>query len=406
MTSSTMWRILTGFGLLEHREEKETTHEDAEDSSHPKEDIIREGEDSSDTSDSTNTPILTPSSTDSSSGDNPVPLDSAPSLPPPVLLVPARNTIIRCACRDQVYRQRHQATTDDIREESRQPVLWRRLGPCLEVAVPQPALSLPHGGVAAEDIVPERGSVLGSNWLRARVGRPSTPPSLLPSTGRNCVADPFLGDSPAHHRSSEPQPSAPQELSESTITLGRDGYTPTTTTITKNESSPPSPSPPLKPATKSAKPRYTHGLAMARAAGHIVVPHRTPPLPRGPPRSDYRDARAVSMAIVSSRRQEYPERDRHAEPWRDDQREARTYACHEIGPRHARDRLWFHQDIRKGYVDRVMKQSDCDRDWMEERMDDSVGTGEKTLVWRLVPRSGSFGPGWVFLDPIHGWIRC
>ncbi|KAI1744608.1 hypothetical protein F4680DRAFT_405494 [Xylaria scruposa] len=404
-----MWRILTGFGLLEHRKEEETIQGD-EEITREEETGREDDEDSSDTSDLTN---LTPPSTDSSSGDNPVPLNSIPSLPPPVLLVPTRNTIVRCACRGSVYLQRHQATKDNSRKESRQYVPGRQLRPCSGVTVPQPAFSLPPGG-DAEDIDLERGSVLGDAWLRVRVEKSSTPSSLSllslplsppPLTDRNHVVDPFVSDSPAHYRSSEPQSEAFQELSDSSITFGRDDYTSTASTITNNEFPSPSPSssPPRKPATKSAKPRPTHGLAMARAAGHlsIVDPHCTPPLPRGPPRSDNRDARADPMAIVSSRRQEYPERDRHAGPWRDDQREGRAYSRPEIGPGLARDRLWFHQDIRKGYVDRVLRQFDCDRDLMEERMDDSVGTGEKTLVWRQVPRSGSFGPGWVFLDPQH-----
>ncbi|TRX98385.1 hypothetical protein FHL15_000459 [Xylaria flabelliformis] len=407
-----MRSILTGFGMLEHRKEEETSREEDEDSGHSKEETKKEDdEDSSRTSDSTNTPNPTPSSTDSSSGDNPFPLDSVLSLPPPVLLAPIRGTVIRRAHRGPVYRQRHQATTDKSREESHQPVPDRRLGQCSEVAVPQPAFSLPHGN-DAEDIAPERGSVLGDNWLRARVERPSTPSLPIPLTGRNCVVDSFVSDSsdsPAHHRSSEPQSPAFSELSNSTITLGRDGFTTTTTTTnTKNESPSPIPSPPRKPATEPAKPRYTHGLAMARAAGHLSIAglHRTPQLPRGPPRSDNRDARADPMAVVPASRQEYPERDRLVEPWRDDQREARAYVRHEIGPALGRDKLWFHQDIRKGYVDRTIKQSDCDKNLMEERMKDSIGTDKETLVWRPVPRSGSFGPGWVFLDPIHGWIRC
>ncbi|KAI0862810.1 hypothetical protein F4860DRAFT_98136 [Xylaria cubensis] len=405
-----MWNIWTSFRLLKHRKEEETTREEDGDSSHSKEETTREDdEDSSHTSDSTNTPNLTPSSTDSSSGDNPVPSDSVLSLPPPVLLAPTRNTVIRRARRGPVYRQRHQATTDNPREDFSQPVLDRR---CSEVTVPQPAFSLPHGS-DAEDIVPEGGSVLGDNWLRARVERPSAPSLPVPLTDRNCVVDPFVSsssDSPAHHRSSEPQPPAFSELSKSTITLGRDGPTTTTstTTTTKNESPVPPPSPPCKPATKPAKPRYTHGLAMARAAGHlsIVGPHRTPLLPRGPARSDGRDARADPMAVVPPWRQEYPERNLLAEPWRDDQRQARAYGYYEIDPAELwRDRLWFYQDIRKGYVDRVMKQSDCDRDRMEERMKDSIGTDKEALVWRQVPRSGSFSRGWVFLDPMQGWVR-
>ncbi|KAI0188030.1 hypothetical protein EV127DRAFT_409935 [Xylaria flabelliformis] len=395
-----MWSIWTGFGLLEHRKEEETTREENKDSSsHSKEETTREDDgDSSHTSDSTNTPNLTPSSTDSSSGDNPVPSDSVLSLPPPVLLAPTRNTVIRRARRGPVCRHRYQATTDNPREKSCPTVLGRR---CLGVTVPHPTFSLPHDS-DAEDIVPEGGSVLGDNWLRARVERPLT--------DRNRVVDPFVSDSPAHHRSNEPQPPASSELSKSTNTLGRDdsATTTTVTTTTKNESPSPPPSPPHKPVTKPVKPRYTHGLAMARAAGHlsIVEPHRTPLLPRGPARSDGRDARADPMATVPPWRQEYPERNLLAEPWRDDQRQARAYGYYEIDPAELwRDRLWFYQDIRKGYVDRVMKQSDCDRDRMEERMKDSIGTEKEALVWRQVPRSGSFSRGWVFLDPMQGWVR-
>ncbi|KAI1749292.1 hypothetical protein F4782DRAFT_533578 [Xylaria castorea] len=286
-----MWSMLAGYMLLERRREAETTREDDDDGS------------SSHLSDSTNAPILTPSSTSS-------PPDPVLSPPPSAMLAPARSTIFRYAPGGLTHRERHRDTAEDSREESHQPRLGRRLGSRPGATVPRPGFSPRHGG-GAENIIPERGCVPGNNWPRGRVERPSTPPSLLPLTARHRLPG-WLGsdssDSPArrpkHHRSSEPRPTVFPEPPKQTITPGRDSRT--TITVTKNEPLPRKPETEIEPA----RPKYTHGLAMARAAGHqrIVGPHRTPLLPRGPPRSDGRDARASKWAApIPLWRQQYPE---------------------------------------------------------------------------------------------------
>ncbi|KAI0458415.1 hypothetical protein F5B21DRAFT_429928 [Xylaria acuta] len=343
-----MWDLLSAYGLLERRIGAETIRED-------------DGR-NDDEYDTTTTPVLTPFSTSSSSDYVPVPSDQVLSPPPPALLAAARDTVFRDTPRGPVDRERHQDTTDDFWEESRQPGSSRGPRACPGATVPQPGFSPGQSG-EGKNTCPGRSCIPGDNWPRGQVERPWAPPPLLPLTGWRRLVGWFAGDSsrPGAQRPDEDPSERPNsrlygplvELSNLAAALDRGGHTPTTTTTTEIEPTSP------EPATEPARPRYTHGLAMARVTGHLRITgsYRTPLRPRGPARSDGRDARADQWVVVPPWLKEYPGKYEWDGPWRDDQRKARSYSESEIAEQiNLGEKLWFYEDIRKWHYKGPLKR--------------------------------------------------
>ncbi|RYC61573.1 hypothetical protein CHU98_g4636 [Xylaria longipes] len=398
-----MWGILRGYAFEEVRRAFETPREDDGGNSPER--------------DTTNTSFLNPSPTIPPSGYIFAPSDPYTALSPlpPALLAAARNTVFRDVPRGPVHRERLRDTRDDFWEELRWPGLGRRLEPFPGVTVPQAGLS-PRRGDKGKGIVPERGCVAGDNWPRASDKRPSTPPSegLLPLTdwhrlvGRSVSEPSESQPQRPDHRSSDPRSASLPELPKPNTTSGGGRHVPstipkTTAIIAENEP------PPRRPVTRPARPRYTQGLAMARAAGRprSVRPRLALPPPRDPPRSDQRDALTDKWVEVPPWRQYHTGAQYVRGPWADDPREGRVCAC--PGLRAGLDnehKLWFYEDIREGFYEPLAKQSQfavCMAESLGEDGVDCMAADEGHFELLTPPRSGSFSRGWLFLRSYMWW---
>ncbi|TGJ82821.1 hypothetical protein E0Z10_g5943 [Xylaria hypoxylon] len=231
-----------------------------------------------------------------------------PELPLPAVLAASRDILFRSAFRYPFY-----PLYSDFAEESedgtRQPSLVRGLVEEYPNILSQPVV-LPRCELDSE--CRRRSSVKGDNWPRNRVEPPplSPPSSPLPLlTGGNRHLRDYFEDSsapssthPDHCRCRRRQPLfAPAQPSTSTANKHR---TTTTATSTNRPSS----------TDMSALSSYSHGLAMARSAGHtgIIEPlRRYDPRPH-PAQRDSKPPLPVHISLTTPERalERYPQQGR------------------------------------------------------------------------------------------------
>ncbi|KAI0487313.1 hypothetical protein F4859DRAFT_250502 [Xylaria cf. heliscus] len=391
----------------------------------------------------TNDNHILPPSLARPSGYAPVPSDPALSLPPPARVEPARggvsrfDTVFRYTTSRLFHHGHIQDPMDDFWEESYEHGPNQRPEPRTRATVPQPRLPSRRSRTD-EGTWPRRRRIPGDNWPRARDARPSPPPPPLPSTDWPVDDHPVPGiQRPAQHPYTRPHTNPParspevrnptivrrhSEASAHTLVPGDEvpeNEIPENETAGYNTPDPPDcdtpeydPSeaecPPRQPGAPGQPRHPTHGLAMGRAAaaGRAGVTRlfRAPLPPRGPARSDWRDARANMFFTVSPWREWYPVPPGYGygvgegggaiggrRAWREDQRQTRLYSLPEVHYNEG-DTMWFYHDIRKEryewLADATFTTGNSGLEWGPVMA--SVGTPEEFPTHRWVPFSGGF----------------